>query len=155
MKMNKVNKDNEWETIAEISAKGTTSEVSNYTFVDKNVSAGSYQYRLKIIDVDGSYDFSDQVNVVMLNPTKVSLSQNYPNPFNPETLIKFEIPQNSFVNLTVFNIIGEKVATLVNENLEAGIYEKRFNAQELSNGIYLYKLVNGNSTITKKMLLIK
>lgn len=155
MKMNKVNKDNEWETIAEINAKGTTSEVSNYTFVDKNVSAGSYVYRLKIIDIDGSFILSDQVNAVVLNPTKVSLSQNYPNPFNPETLIKFEIPQNSFVNLTVFNIIGEKVATLVNENLEAGVYEKRFNAQDLSNGIYLYKLVNCNSTITRKMLLIK
>lgn len=155
MKANTRNKDIEWETVAEINAKGTSSEVNHYSYVDKNVLAGSYLYRLKIIDIDGSFDVSEQVSAVISNPTKVSLAQNYPNPFNPETLIKFEIPQNSFVNLTIFNIIGEKVATLVNENLEAGIYEKRFNAQELSNGIYLYKLVNGNSTITKKMLLIK
>ncbi len=155
MKANTRSKDAEWETIAEIGAKGTSSEVSHYSFVDRNVLAGSYLYRLQIIDNDGSYDLSEQISAVISNPTKVSLAQNYPNPFNPETLIKFEIPQNSFVSLTVYNLIGEKVATLVNENLAAGIYEQRFNAQKLSNGIYLYKLVNGNSAITKKMLLIK
>jgi len=88
-------------------------------------------------------------------PQSFALLQNYPNPFNPETKIRFEIPVTSFVNISVFNLLGEKVATLVNENLGQGVYEKSFGASNLTSGVYIYKLTAGSYTMTKKMMLMK
>ncbi len=83
------------------------------------------------------------------------LFQNYPNPFNPATKIKFVIPVTAFVNVSIFNSLGEKIATLVNENLVQGVYEKRFEATDLTSGIYVYKLTAGTYSVSKKMILIK
>lgn len=87
------------------------------------------------------------------------LSQNYPNPFNPVTNIKFELPQNGFVTLKVFNMLGEVVATLVNQDMSIGIYKADFDAANLSTGVYFYKMTvtnsNGSFTDVKKMMLVK
>ena len=88
-------------------------------------------------------------------PEKFSLLQNYPNPFNPSTKIDFTIPQSSFVNIKVYNILGEKVATLVNETKAPGNYKVNFNAANLPSGIYFYKLHAGSFTESKKMILLK
>ena len=88
-------------------------------------------------------------------PTKYALDQNYPNPFNPNTKISFSIPVEGFVALDVYNSIGQKVATLVNENKTAGNYEVNFNAANLSSGVYFYKLTSGNFVNVKKMILMK
>lgn len=88
-------------------------------------------------------------------PTAYSLGQNYPNPFNPSTLISYSIPQNSFVTLKVYDVIGKEVATLVNQSQSAGKYEVRFDASNLSNGVYMYSIKTDNFTSTKKMILIK
>ncbi len=88
-------------------------------------------------------------------PSLFTLSQNYPNPFNPTTLIKFSIPQDGFTSLKVFNSIGQEVTVLVNQDLKAGNYTFSFSANELSSGIYFYKLQSNNFTSTKKMLLVK
>lgn len=88
-------------------------------------------------------------------PDGYSLSQNYPNPFNPVTKIKFEIPDNGFVRLAVYNAIGNEVAVIVNEKLNSGVYETKFSAEGLSSGIYYYKLTSEKFSETKKMLLIK
>ncbi len=88
-------------------------------------------------------------------PTKFSLDQNYPNPFNPSTTISFSIPEESFVRLEIFNSIGEKVSTLVSENMVAGNYKYDWNADEYSTGIYFYKITTGNFAETKKMILLK
>jgi len=93
-------------------------------------------------------------------PNDFSLSQNYPNPFNPTTKIKYTIPSNvrgemSSVLLKVYDVLGNEVATLINEVKPSGSYEVEFKAGELSSGIYLYKLVIGSSVLTKKMILIK
>ena len=88
-------------------------------------------------------------------PTVFALEQNYPNPFNPSTMISYSIPQSSFVTLKVYDIIGNEVATLVNQNQEAGKYDIRFNASNLSNGVYMYSIKTDNFTSTKKMLLMK
>ncbi len=88
-------------------------------------------------------------------PSKFALLQNYPNPFNPETKIRFELPEASFVKLTVFNMLGEKVATLVNEVLQAGIHYKTFNGLDFPSGVYLYKLETDKTNFTKKMMLVK
>lgn len=88
-------------------------------------------------------------------PADYVLKQNYPNPFNPATRIAFDIPSSSNVKLTVYNSLGKEVQTLVNENLKAGKYEVTFNANNLSSGVYYYRLTAGQFTISKVMTLIK
>ncbi len=88
-------------------------------------------------------------------PKKISLSQNYPNPFNPSTVIKFNLSEKSYIKLIVYDILGKEIATLVNEEKPAGLYEVTFNASPLSSGVYFYKLQSGLFTETKKMLLVK
>ncbi len=86
---------------------------------------------------------------------KFKLEQNYPNPFNPSTKIRYSIPENSFVTLKVFNLLGEEIETLVNGEQSAGVYEATFDASKLSSGIYFYTLSTKNSVITKKMILVR
>jgi hypothetical protein len=88
-------------------------------------------------------------------PTEFVLHQNYPNPFNPTTTIKFQIPHSSFVILKVFDLLGREVATLVNEEMGAGSYEKNFDDSGLASGVYLYRLQAGSFTQTKKLLLLR
>jgi hypothetical protein len=88
-------------------------------------------------------------------PTKFEISQNYPNPFNPTTSIQFRIPENSFVSLKIYNVLGKEIATLLNEEKNTGTYEVNFNATNLSSGIYFYKLEAGNFVETRKMILMK
>ena len=111
---------------------------------------------LDTFGIMGLKDFvTDVENDVETLPTAYSLDQNFPNPFNPSTKINFSIPVEGFVSLDVYNSIGQKVATLVNETKTAGTYEVNFNAANLSSGIYFYKLTSGNFTETKKMILMK
>ncbi|NOS83663.1 MAG: T9SS type A sorting domain-containing protein [Ignavibacteria bacterium] len=88
-------------------------------------------------------------------PGSFSLSQNYPNPFNPTTNIRFTVPQTGFVKLSVFDMLGREVETLVNENLNAGTYNADWNASNYSSGVYFYKIQAGNFSEIKKMILIK
>ncbi|HMQ81025.1 MAG TPA: T9SS type A sorting domain-containing protein, partial [Ignavibacteria bacterium] len=88
-------------------------------------------------------------------PNAYSLQQNYPNPFNPVTNIKFNLPKSGYVKLVVFDIMGREVATMLNENMNAGSYTADFDASRLSSGIYFYKLVTADFTDTKKMMLVK
>ena len=159
----------EWETISFIDGHGTTTETNYYTFVEKELPAGKYSYRLKQIDYDGSFKYSDVVEVEIGLPDEFSLLQNYPNPFNPTTKIRYSIstsPQSPpyqggeakqgwLVQLKVYNVLGKEVATLVNEQKPAGNYTVEFNASNLSSGIYYYKLQAGNYSEIKKMILLK
>jgi len=88
-------------------------------------------------------------------PTQFALKQNYPNPFNPSTNITYELPKSSLVQLTVYNILGEKIATLVNATKAAGVHSVQFNAGNISSGLYIYQLKAGNVTLSRKMLLLK
>ena len=88
-------------------------------------------------------------------PVDYTLSQNYPNPFNPTTKINFSLPEASNVKLSIYNILGQEVQTLVNEQLSAGNYNVDFNASNLSSGIYFYSLKAGSNVVTKKMTLLK
>ncbi len=146
----------DWQKIAFVAGAGSKTEKSNYSYVDKVSEEGKYQYRLKQVDLDGSFTYSKIVEVnIDLGPVSFNLHQNYPNPFNPSTSIKFEIPEASFVNISVYNSIGQKVATLVNEKMERGIYTRSFKAANLTSGIYIYRLSANNNVITKKMMLLK
>jgi len=147
--------ENDFVTIGFVKGYGTTTEVQNYSFTDSKLSVGNYSYRLKQIDFDGSFEYSSVVNVDLTAPTVFALEQNFPNPFNPSTMISYSIPQNSFVTLKVYDIIGNEVATLVNQTQSAGKYDVRFDASSLSNGVYLYSIKTDNFTSTKKMILMK
>ena len=94
-------------------------------------------------------------NISGVVPDNYSLSQNYPNPFNPSSVIRFQIKDSRFVRLKVYNILGKEIADLVNENLKAGIYEVTFDGSKLASGTYIYKIIAGNFSDTKRMLMIK
>ena len=148
-----------WEAIGFVSGKGTTTEVSNYTFTDK-VNGSKYSYRLKQVDFDGTFEYSPVINVDLTGPKVYLLSQNYPNPFNPSTIIKFGLATDSKVSVKIFDILGREVATLLNGSLEAGSHEVQFNAKNITSGVYFYKIeangVDGSKfSATKKMMLTK
>lgn len=145
----------EWNRIGFVAGSGTTTESRSYSFVDNSLPVGSYSYRLKQIDYDGTFEYSNTVEVVTSIPVQYSLDQHYPNPFNPSTKIRFTIPEASIVSLKVFNAIGEEVATLVNEVYESGTNEIVFNASNLTSGIYFVRMEAGSFVSTRKITLLK
>lgn len=145
-----------WEKIGFIEGSGTTNSPKSYSFVDKNLFPGNYFYRLKQIDRDGKFEYSNTVEVIINNtPTKYVLEQNHPNPFNPVTVISYQLPVSTHVTLRVYNAIGREIATLVNEMTEAGWHSVEFNGSALSSGIYFYTLKANHFSAIQKMLLIK
>ena len=144
-----------WQTISSIKASGNSSAPRKYSFTDKNVTPGKYNYRLKIVDYDGTYENSYIVEASVSVPDKFMLGQNYPNPFNPGTVISYSLPSPSNVKLILYNTIGLTVKVLENEFKDAGNYSVNFNASELSSGIYFYRLQAGSFNETKKMMLLK
>lgn len=148
--------ETEWAKVGFVEGSGNSTQSISYSFVDKLVTFGYYSYRLKQIDFDGTFAYSNVVEVDLgAGPIDFALNQNYPNPFNPTTVISFDLPQNEFVNLSIYNILGEKVATLINSHMEQGRYKKEFDASHLTSGIYIYRLTAGKVVLTKKMLLTK
>lgn len=146
--------------VAFINGKGTTTEVNDYEYVDVISSPGTFYYRLKQIDFDGSFNYSNVVETEIEGPQVFVLSQNYPNPFNPSTMIKFSLPVDSYVSIELFNTLGEKVDELTNRDYSIGNHELSFDASKLSNGVYYYTInangIDGSSfTSTKKMVLMK
>lgn len=130
-----------WEKIGFVNGAGNSNSPKNYSFIDENLFGGSkFEYRLKQIDGDGSYKYSHTVEVD-IHPTEYQLYQNFPNPFNPSTTIEYALPFNSKVNLVIYNSIGEVVDELVNTNQVAGYHSIKFNADQLSSGIYFYALI--------------
>lgn len=144
-----------WKKIGFVEGFGTTSEEHTYFYTDNNPGAGQYLYRLKQIDYDGTFKLSQQVEVNITSPIRFALEQNYPNPFNPITKIKYSIPGISNVQMKVYDVLGEEVATLVNEKQQAGRYEIMFDGNNFATGIYLYRLTAGSYTETRKMILLK
>lgn len=142
--------------IAFVSGHGTSSELHNYLYQDNIINMGgeTIEYRLKQIDSDGTYNYSEIVRVE-LSPDKFDLSQNYPNPFNPSTLINYQIPSDGFVTIKVFDVLGNEAGTLVNGWHSAGQYLAEISAEGLSGGTYFYTLTSGGYTITRKMLILK
>jgi hypothetical protein len=151
----------EWEAIGFVPGFGTTTEPKSYSFIDENSTTGIYKYRVEQIDFDGTFEFSNEIEVeVDFTPNEFVLHQNYPNPFNPTTTIKFEIPgqarnDNVLVTLKVYDVLGNEVVTLVNEEKQPGVYEVEFNGENYSSGVYYYVMSAGNFINTMKFVLIK
>lgn len=152
----KLSQTNQWSQIGFVNGTGSSSEPVDYSFTDQGLNTGKYNYRLKQIDLNGSYEYhylSGEVSIGV--PDKFSLSQNYPNPFNPATTIQYSIAESRFVTLKIYDILGNEVASLVNETIEPGNYKIKFDGSNLSSGIYLYKIIAGKFSETKRMTLIK
>jgi photosystem II stability/assembly factor-like uncharacterized protein len=135
-------KNQEWLTVAFVEGKGTTTEIQNYSYVDDYSSLpyeGTVLYRLKQIDYNGSFEYSEQVAVnLTFIPSDYYISQNYPNPFNPSTTIKYSLPVESQVKINIYNALGETIEELVSLMQSQGNYEVTWNAQNYSSGIYYY-----------------
>jgi hypothetical protein len=145
----------EFNNLGFVNGKGTTTEKTFYSFTDKNEKPGTYLYRLKQLDFNGSFSCSNEVEVEVTGPKDFALYQNYPNPFNPSTTIKFALPVKTNLTLSVYNTLGEKVAEIFKGEMEEGYHEVIFNASGLSSGIYFYKIESESFNSTKKMILIK
>lgn len=156
-----------WIKIGFVNGNGNSNSPKEYSFTDSNPIGGSkFQYRLKQIDNDGQYEYSNIIEISIF-PETFKLSQNYPNPFNPATIISWQTPVDAYQTLKVYDVLGNEVATLVNEFKPAGTYEVEFNPvsvhRDLVSGIYFYQLKAGNPSAgsgqefveTKKMILIR
>ncbi len=158
-----------WETLGFVFGHGTSFSPKHYEFEDTTVSFdGIYHYRLKQIDTDGAFAYSDTVTLNLVTSLRFdpdinqvkdfSLEQNYPNPFNPSTTIKFQIPFQSKVTLKIFDAIGNHISTLIDKELSSGSYTYHFDASRFKNpasGIYFYQLKANQFTRTKKFVLTK
>ncbi len=146
-----------WFKAGFIEGNGTINSPKQYSFTDRNLKVGKYSYRLKQIDRDGKFKYTQAIEVQVGTVPKVfALEQNYPNPFNPTTTIGFTIQTTGLTTMKIYDVIGREAATLVNENLEAGVYHQyTFDASKLSSGIYFARLQSGDKVQLKKMLLIK
>src|ERR1035437_3211895 len=145
-----------FETIGFVNGNGSSITTKDYSFIDHISSFGKYVYRLKQDDFNGSYTYSSNVQVVAgAKPLSFTLNQNYPNPFNPSTTIRFEVPKNSRIKLTVYNMLGEAVKVLSDAFFEEGVYEKTFDARELASGVYIYELKSDDVLLKQKIVLQK
>ncbi len=152
--------DNQFLTVGFVNGHGTTAQTQSYSFIDKNTVPGKYFYRLKQVDLDGSYEYSNIVEVEIISPSVFSLEQNYPNPFNPSTKISFSVAVDSKVDVTIFNVLGQEIASIFSGNISAGKHNINFDASNLNSGMYVYKMTaNGNDgtnfSSIKKMMLTK
>jgi len=148
-----------WEEVAFVEGHGNSNSPKLYSYTDANLVGGSkFMYRLKQIDIDGTFEYSDVIEIEVV-PNNYELLQNYPNPFNPSTLIRFSLPEDTQLAINIYNILGEKVATVLNEELKAGFHQVNFNTNSagysLASGIYIYTLESKNFSQVKKMILMK
>ena len=146
-----------WQKIGFVQGNGNSNSPKSYGFTDNNLIGGSkFSYRLKQIDNDGRFEYSDAVEVEVV-PDKYELYQNYPNPFNPTTNIKFALVKDSKVRIKLYDLLGSKVAELVNKDFAAGFHQIEFNAarEGLASGIYLYSIETKDFKSVKKMVLMK
>jgi hypothetical protein len=151
------NSSEDWVKLGFVQGHGNSNSPKDYSFEDKNPQVGKLQYRLKQIDFDGAFEYSDVVEVNFDAPVNFVLGQNYPNPFNPETVISYQLPVGGLVTLKVYDLLGREIATLVNEYKTAGTYNSQFSIRnfQLPGGVYFYSINAGEYKSTKKMILLK
>jgi hypothetical protein len=146
-----------WTNIGFVEGHGTTLARQSYSYLDRSVPFGKYQYRVRQIDLDGKSETFPEMEVnVGLEPGKFVLAQNYPNPFNPSTTIEFVVPQAGWMSLKVYNMLGQEIATLYDRNVEAGkVHTAEFNAGGLASGLYYYQLRGGGAILTRRMIVLR
>ena len=150
-----------WVTIDSVNAGGTSLSQRVYAVTDSSVTAGTWTYRIKEVDLNGAVHYSETATTALLSiaarpiVTAYALEQNFPNPFNPTTTIQYSPPSAADVRLTVFNVLGQEEATLVDENKPAGVHQVSFDGSRLASGLYFYRLQAGPYVEMKKLVLLK
>lgn len=146
-----------WVALGFVAGAGNSNSPREYSFVDSAPPPDKIQYRLKQIDTDGSYEYSETVEVSIpeIPPANFTLFQNYPNPFNPVTSISFSLKEKNYAVLKIFDAQGKEISVLYEGKLSAGTYTKQWNARGFASGIYFYRLQAGSFSETKKLLLLK
>lgn len=148
-----------WDQIGFVHGNGTCNSPKSYSFLDHlgfDCKFGAVKYRLKQIDIDGSYEYSNAIEIDFRDqPLKFELMQNYPNPFNSKTRIRYKVFAGENIRIEIYDMTGRYITTLVEEKKEPGSYEVDFSAPELTSGIYLVKFTAGNFNQTKKIVYLK
>ena len=151
--------ENNWTKVGSVNGNGTTTNPHSYSFTDRGLASGNYSFRLKQIDFNGNFQYYNLSNEVVIGtPDNFSLTQNYPNPFNPSTKISYSIPSEGKVSLSIFDMTGKEVKSLVNSVQTAGYYSVNFDGSSLASGVYYYRVTvtgQNNFVATRKMLLVK
>jgi hypothetical protein len=147
--------ESDFATVGFVRGEGTTTNQREYSYIDKDLADGKYFYRLKQVDYNGTYKYSNAIEVDVRSLNEYALEQNYPNPFNPATTIGYVLKEKTTAKLILLNAIGEEVAVLVNEEQEKGYHKVDFNAANLPSGVYFYRLQAGSFVESKKMILLK
>ncbi|MEO8232327.1 MAG: T9SS type A sorting domain-containing protein [Ignavibacteriota bacterium] len=155
----------DWETIDFVLGNGTSNIPIDYDYLDSTVDmSGIAYYRLKQIDIIGSFEYSDTVSIDFLSsitlessiiPSQFSISNNYPNPFNPVTHINFELPYLQFLKINMFDITGKLVKEIVSQEFLPGIYQLYLDFSNYSSGIYFVRFESQKNIITKKITFLK
>ena len=138
-----------------VQGAGTTTQMKQYSFIDRNLPAGTVVYRLRQIDLDGTVSLSSEVTVENGAPATFSLDQNYPNPFNPSTTIDYKVATAGKVMISIYDLLGRELEVLVDEVMMPGSYSVKFNASGYSSGVYLYKLESSGFSQTRKLTIMK
>jgi serine protease AprX len=142
-------------TIGFVNGSGSSTTQKTYTFTDNNPLFGKSFYRLKQVDFNGTYKYSQEVSVNVNSPVDYQVYQNYPNPFNPSTTLSYYLPKASNVQLTIYNILGKEIRVLLQGNQDAGLHRVEFNAENLSSGMYIAEFTANTFRKAIKMTLMK
>ncbi len=145
----------QWVPSGFVKGRGTTTDKNSYSFKDKPTADGKYAYRIKQIDFNGEFEYSQEVEVYFSSQRNFVLNQNYPNPFNPSTTISYQMPKEDFVSLKVYDVLGTQVADLIHDVKPAGLHEVNFDASKFGSGIYICKMMVGNLSQAKRMIFLK
>ena len=154
------NQQSGFKKIGFVTGAGNSNSPKNYSFMDQPTDGTKFSYRLKQIDYDGNYKYYDAITITLTESQTAELMQNSPNPFNPSTAIRFFVPNNSFVSIKIYDMLGKEVTTLINGQTNAGYHivywagKDKF-GNDVSSGVYLYRLTAGSFNETKKMLMMK
>ena len=144
-----------YQTIGFVSGSGSSVNRITYNFTDNNLNASGYLYRLKQIDFNGSFEYSNEVEVLITDLNEFKLFQNYPNPFNPVTTLQFIIPEEGNVKIILYDILGNEIKTLFNDNVISGSYNITIDGSDLSSGTYFVKMLTKSGQQVIKMSLLK
>ncbi|HJY62633.1 MAG TPA: T9SS type A sorting domain-containing protein [Ignavibacteria bacterium] len=152
----------DWKKLIFTAGNGTTNHASSYSYIDRKLNTGIYEYRLKQIDYNGSYEYFNLNNpkyVEIGKPYTAEIFQSYPNPSNPKSKIDFQIPYSAKVTIVIYNLLGEEVSTIINGYMQEGYYTAEFDGTNLASGVYFYKIIavgeKENFSKTQKLILIK
>ena len=147
--------ESDFATVGFVRGEGTTTNHKDYSYIDKDLVDGKYFYRLKQVDYNGAYEYSDVIEVDVRSLNEYALEQNFPNPYNSFTTIGYVLREKNNAKMILLNAIGEEMAILVNEEQEKGFHKVEFNASTLASGVYFYRLQAGDFVQTRKMILLK